>query len=718
VPFAFLILTVGLAAQTAPAGHYEQGMALWREGKAGEALPHLMTALLDPELSYYAARQVSLMGAYALPLLYRGLWHQEQAVQRQSAVILGWIADPAAVEPLLQRLQYPDCPLEAEYALRKIGTVGASDLLGLLVVNDWRNPALLDRKTANFARLANSLRLPIDPAPILDLVGAIERELAQELASDPLGHAANARLNLLRFLAERGVKLAAPPLARAFEPQAVEANRVIAEALIDLGQAAVVPLAEAFRSPRLAALRPLTATAHFLAAGGTEAAWNGPAAMWLNDIEKNPELLAQTAAEAAWLSRQPNPLLSWFSHHPAPEVRAALAPTRLSPDRVRARALLKSLYLEKTRDEEAGVALRHLEMAAVFLPDREVESRLAEILRSPEDRRPLREQALRIAGREGPGDLLLPVLRSREDSLRPLAVEWAARRNEASVLASVLSLLQEPEPSEAKRAAIRVAAEEWKRPEAREPLLDLLRAGDPLWAEAARGLGALRVREAVELFVDAVDAGREIDPERARSIYYLLTGVPARLVGKATGNRRFEPLPLADRPPPGKLLLVVSEKTDFRGWVKVEERWEGKRLFRLDEGRGELTLYDRRLYDRVAAGASILILEQTVRQTILDPLDLTESRWQRARAVEALPDGQLAGLEGDELWMLVDGELVKTPLGREVRPSVEANAEWGSASLIPMRLLDRERVRWEEKPPPSGWLRGEAQPSPDGETSH
>lgn len=714
MPLAFLVLALAASGEPPLARHYEQGMALWREGKAGEALQHLMTAVLDPETSFYASRQVSLMGGYALPLLYRGLWHQEEAVQRQSAVILGWIADLEAVEPLLLRMQHPDAPLEAEYALRKIGGLTSGELLRLVATNDWANPALIDRKATNFVRLANALRLAVDPAPILALVESIERELAGELESDPLGHAANARLTLLRFLAERGVKLAAAPLARAFEPDSPEANRIIAQALIDLGEASLAPVAEGFRSPRLSALRSLLAVTHFLAGGGTEAAWKGPAATWLNDVRESPELLAETASHAAWLSRQPNPLLAWFTHHAAPEVRKVLAPSGLPAELIRSRPALKSLYLEKTRDEEAGVAAAHLRVAAVFLPDRDVEGRLAEILSSRDDARLLRETALEIAAREGPGRLLLPVLRSPEDPLRTAAVERAAGRNEPDVVSAVLALLQEAEPGAAKRAAIRVAAGRWKRVEAKEPLLDLLRSGDPLWAEAARGLGALGVREAVELFVDGVDSGRPMDPEEARTIYFMLTGVPARLTGDAAGNRRFEPLPLADRPAEGKVLVVLQEKTDYRGWVKVEELWEGRRIFRVDEGRGELTFYDRGLYEQARSRAGILILEQTIRQTVLSPLEMSETRRQNVRFVDALPEGVLAGLEDGQIWMLSDDRLVKIPLGQEVRLPFApvGEAAWGSASLIPLKLLDRERIHWEEKPPPSGWLRGEAQPTP------
>jgi len=711
LPLAFLILTLAAGAQSPLARHYEQGMALWREGKAGEALPHLMSAVLDPETSFYASRQVSLMGQYAQALLYRGLWHEQEAVQRQSAVILGWIGDREAVEPLLLRMQHPDAPLETEYALRKIGGLGSEQLSGLLAVNDWKQAALLDRKTANFVRLADALRLAVDPAPILALVESFEREMAQDLESDPRGHAANARLTLLRFLAERGVKLASAPLVRALEPDSPEANWVIAQALIGLGDASLAPLGEAFRSARLASIRPLLAVTHFLAGGGTEAAWRGPAATWLTDVRESPELLAETASSAAWLSREPNPLLAWFRHHPAPEVRKALAPSDLAAEVVRSRAALKGFYLEKTRDEEVGVAAAHLRVAAKFLPDGEVASRLVEILGTPNEPRLLRETALEIAARQGPGQLLLPVLRSREDPLRAVAVERAAERSEPEVVAAVVGLLQEPEASEAKRAAIRVAAGRWKRGEAKEPLLDLLGNADPLWVEAARGLGALGAREAVEPFVDAVDSGREIGPEEATSIYYLLTGIPARLVGAGAGSLRFEPLPLADRPGEGKVLVVLQEKTDYRGWVKVEERWEGRRIFRLDEGRGELTLYDQSLYQRAKSGAGVLLLEQTIRQAVLNPLEMSETRRQDARFIEALPDGTLAGLQGEEIWIFSDDRLVKIPLGQEVRLSSEEGT-WGSASLIPFRLLDRERILWEEKPPPSGWLREQAQPTP------
>ena len=42
--------------------HYRKGMELWRAGDPAAGLQHLMSASLDPEFSFYAKRQASLMG--------------------------------------------------------------------------------------------------------------------------------------------------------------------------------------------------------------------------------------------------------------------------------------------------------------------------------------------------------------------------------------------------------------------------------------------------------------------------------------------------------------------------------------------------------------------------------------------------------------------------------------------------------------------------------
>ena len=91
---------------------------------------------------------------------------------------------------------------------------------------------------------------------------------------------------------------------------------------------------------------------------------------------------------------------------------------------------------------------------------------------------------------------------------------------------AVLGILREPEASDAKRAAIRVAAQQWNRPEAKAPLLELLRLGDPLWKEAARGLASLGAPEALDHFVALVDSGRRIDPDEAGALYFAFSGVP------------------------------------------------------------------------------------------------------------------------------------------------------------------------------------------------
>ncbi len=116
--------------------HYTRGMELWTAGQAAEALPHLMTATKDSQVGFYAARQVALMGRYALPVLNQGLWHREEVIQRQSAIILGWIGENESVEALLLRMKFPDAPMEVEYALQKIGLLSGAQLLDILGQQD------------------------------------------------------------------------------------------------------------------------------------------------------------------------------------------------------------------------------------------------------------------------------------------------------------------------------------------------------------------------------------------------------------------------------------------------------------------------------------------------------------------------------------------------------------------------------------------------------
>ena len=227
--------------------------------------------------------------------------------------------------------------------------------------------------------------------------------------------------------------------------------------------------------------------------------------------------------------------------------------------------------------------------------------------------------------------------------MRLRAVEAAGESSDPEVVSAVLSILREPTPSATKREAIEVAAEKWKRAEAEQPLLELLRSGDPLWLAAARGLAALGVTEAVDPFVALLDSssssgsGASVDPEEASAIYFALTGIPARFVRVGANGHRFDRLALQFRPPPGRVLIVLRERSDYQGWVKVEERWEGERIFRLDEGQGELVLYDRALFEQVERGAGVLLLEESVRQSVLNPLELTETRQQKAEALAALP---------------------------------------------------------------------------------
>lgn len=696
------------ASRESQVSYYEQGMRFWREGNAAEALRYLMTATKDRELSFYAARQVSLMGEYALPVLYQGLWHREEDIQRQSAIILGWIGDARAVEPLLLRMKYPDAPLEVEYALRKIGSLAGAQILSVIDLQDLSNPKLLDHKTASIARLADGLRLAVDSVPLFDLLAAMEAAKARELEQQPYGHLANARLNILRFLAGRRVSRAAPPLARCFQADAEPVNLAVSEALIGLGAAALEPLARAFKSSRDGSLRALLAVTHYLGSGAGGLSSSGPISVVLNEAQSDAERAEQTAACAARLSTTPNPLLLWFQYHPDPRVRTALAPD-LPEEVVRSRPELIPFYLEKSRDNEAKVAAAHVEFVAKYLPDARVESRLEQLLRSPGEIALLRQAALRAVARRGSSRLLLTVLNRPGDPLRAEAVELSAHRNEPEIVNSVLSILSEAEPSEAKRAAIRVAAAEWRRAEAARPLLELVRVGDPLWKEAAKGLAALSARGAEEYFAALIDSGRRIDRDEAGAIYFALSGIPSRLIGSEPGSFRFEPLDLESRPPANKVLVVLREQSDLRGWVKVEERWEGKRLFRLDEARRELVLYDRESYDRVSKGAAVIVLEETIRQTILNPLELSELRKQRVDVVENLPHFPFAGLDGMELRLVHEGQWKSVRFGKDLRDESGRDG-WGRSAVVPLELFDRDRILWEPHPPPEGWPRDQAQP--------
>ena len=694
-----------------PEVHYQRGMELWRAGEPAEALRHLMSASLDPDLSLYATRQASLMGEFALELLYHGLWHRQEEIQRQSAIILGWIGNGKAVVPLLYRMGFPDAPLEVEYALRKIGDVTPAQLTGLLEHAALDNSALLDRQVSSFVRLCRAFAAPIDPVPVGALVDRIEETGAVELEEQPLGHRANARIQLLLFLAERGVAGAAAPLAGAIQPGAEETNLTLADALIQLGPASAPSLENAFHKPPDPSLRTLLAVTHYFASGASETAMTGPVSFILNELSTRPESAVAMASLVAHFSRRPNPLLSWFTHHPQPEVRRALAPRELNDEEVRARAELQSFFLEKTRDPDPQVAAAHLRVLSAFLPDKEVESRLEGILFSGEAPLVLREEALQIAKERALGRLLVAVLASPDHPLRLRAVEAASESTDPEVVSAVLAILQEPSPSATKRSAIAVAAEKWKRAEARQPLWELLGSGDPLWLAAARGLASLGVTEAVDPFLVMLDSGIPIDPEDASALYFAFTGIPSRFVRDAAGGHRFEPLSLEWRPPPGKVLIVLREKSDYQGWVKVEERWKGKRLFRLDEGRGELVLYDRELFSHVEEGAGILVLENSVRQTPLNPLDLTESHQQEAEALVSLPAPPFAGLEADGLLLLHGGRWVKVAFGRDLRDQ-EGEGGWGRSALVPLRFFDRDSIRWSEEAPPSGWLSADPQPLP------
>ena len=683
-------------------------MRLWQEGNAGDALRHLMTATTDPELSFYAARQVLLMGEYALPVLYKGLWHQDEAIQRQSAIILGWNGATETVEPLLRRMRFPDAPLEVEYALKKIGSLTSDQLLSIRESSDLSNAALLDRKIASIARLAGGLRLAVDPVPLLDFVDTIEAVKASELEEQPFGHMANARLNLLFFLAERGVSGAAEHLAPSFQPGAREANIAIADAMIGLGDVSSGALEVAFKGEDDDSVRALIGVAHYFAIGTPELAASGPLSILLNEAGPGTEVARQSAYFAARFSKEPNPLLSWFRYHPDPDVREALA-SDLSAEEVRSRPNLKSFFLEKTRDEDPTVSAVHVAYVGKYLPDTQVESRLEQLLESQQELAVLREAALDTAWRHGSSRLMRMVLQQQGDPLRKKAVEVVANRTEPELINAVLAMLREPDPSEAKRTAIQIAAIQWRRTEAEAPLLELVRTGDSLWREAARGLAALESKEAVEYFVALVDAGREIDPDEAGSIYFAFTGIPSRLLGDGPGTYRFEPLDLVAKPPRDQVLVVLRERSDYRGWVKMEERWSGERLFRLDEAQRELVLYDRGAYDQIASGAGVVLLETTVRQTILNPLELSELREQNVRVVQELPYFPFAGLEGEELRLIHRGQWKTIAMGQDLREEVGPEL-WGRSALVPLGVFDRDKIYWAPNAPPSGWLRDQPQP--------
>jgi HEAT repeat protein len=683
-------------------------MRLWQEGNAGEALRHLMTATTDPEVAFYAARQVATMGDYALPVLYKGLWHREEVVQRQSAVILGWIGSKESVEPLLRRMKFPDAPLEVEYALRKIGSLTADQLLSIRQSSDLSNAKLLDRKVATIGRLANGLRLAVDPVPLFQLVETIEAVKATELEEQPFGHMANARLNLLLFLAERGVSKTADHLVDALQPGAREANLAIAEALIRLGGQSSQVLEAAFKETKDDSVRVLIAVTHYFLSGASDLASSGPLSLLLNEVQGDLGLAKQTAHYAAWFSSEPNPLLSWFRYHPAPEVRKALA-TELPGDKVRARRSVKSFFLEKTEDDDLAVAAAHIDYVGKYLPDDEVETRLERLLGAQQELAVLRKAALETAGRNGSPRLLLTALRQMGDPLRKQAVELVGNRTEPELMNAVLAMLREPEPSDAKRAAIQIAAVRWRRPEAEAPLLELVRLGDPLWRDASRGLAALESKAAVEYFVALVDAGREIDREEAGAIYFAFTGIPSRLSGERAGTFQFVPLDLERRPSRDQVLVILRERSDFRGWVKIEERWEGERLFRIDEAGRELVLYDRGAYDRLEAGAGVVLLETTTRQTVLSPLELSEQREQQITVIEELPHFPFAGVRGRELRLINQGHWTTVAFGQDLRDDVRGDM-WGRSALIPLGYFDRDKIHFVRKAPPSGWLRDESQP--------
>jgi hypothetical protein len=697
------------STREAHVSHYVQAEKLWREGNAAEALRHFMTATKDPEVSFYASRQVALMGQYALPLLHQGLWHRDGIIQKQSAMIIGWTGERTSVEPLLMRMKFPDAPIEVEYALRKVGALTGEELLSIFDSQDLSNSALLDRKVASMSRLAGALRIPVDPVPLLDLVDTIVEVKAGELEEQPRGHLANARINLLRFLAERRVSGAAPHLVRAFNADADEANTAIAEALVELGAPSLEPLENAFRESDEESLRLLLGVVHYIASGARELSASRPISILLNEIQSDVAKRRRMAAVAARFSTKPNALMDWFRHHPDTEVRKALAPEGLSREALRSRQELKSYFLEKTRDSEPDVAAAHIRLVAGYLPDPQVESRLDQILGSRQELAVLRDAALGAAGRYGGAHLLRSVLERKEDPLRGKAVELSADRTEPELIMAVLALLREPEPSDAKRAAIRVAAQRWKRAEAKVPLKEILRNGDPLWREAARGLATLGAPEAVDYFMALIDSGRSIDPDEAGALYFTFSGIPARLTGRGPGSYRFIPLDIENRPPGDKVLVVLSEKSDYRGWIKVEERWENERSFFLDEGSGELTLYDRVAFEELTAGAGVVLLEDTVRQTVLDPMELSESRDQKIEVLSSLPAFPFAGLDGEKLRLLHRGEWITLGVKEDLRDASEASG-WGRSAVVHLGFYDRESIRFSAEPPPSGWLRDEPQP--------
>jgi hypothetical protein len=456
-------------------------------------------------------------------------------------------------------------------------------------------------------------------------------------------------------------------------------------------------------------LRALLSVVHYLASGAHSLETSGPVSVALNEAQADAARARHLAELAASFSPGPNALLDWFRHHPDAEVRKALAPLELSRETLRSRQELKSYFLEKTRDPEPDVATAHIRLVARYLPDEEVESRLGQILLSRQELALLRDASLEAAAQNGGARLLRAVLERSDDPLRAKAVELAVDLSEPELIMAVLGILREPRASNAKRAAIRLTAEEWKRPEAKAPLLEILRTGGPLWKEASRGLAVLGSPEAADYLLALIDSGRTIDPDEAGALYFSFSGIPSRLTGRGPGSYQFVPLDLDGGPPEEKVLVVLTEKSDYRGWVKVEERWEEERSFLLDEGRNELILYDRAAYDRLASGAGVVLLEDTVRQEVLDPLELSERRRQTVEVLPSLPSYPFAGLEDGKLRLLHRGRWITLDVNEDLRDESERSG-WGRSAVVHLGFYDRENIRFSAKPPPSGWLRDEPQP--------
>ena len=97
------------------------------------------------------------------------------------------------------------------------------------------------------------------------------------------------------------------------------------------------------------------------------------------------------------------------------------------------------------------------------------------------------------------------------------------------------------------------------------------------------------------------------------------------------------------------------------------------------------------------------------RQTVLDPVEISESRDQKVEVLSSLPAFPFAGLDGENLRLLHLGEWVTLGVKDDLRDGSEASG-WGRSAIVHLGFYDRESIRFSAEPPPSGWLRDEPQP--------